>query len=37
MMFVLKAVDADEGLNAVVSFSIFSGNTGEAFAIDLNR
>ncbi|XP_078366665.1 protocadherin Fat 4-like [Oculina patagonica] len=30
------AVDADEGLNAFVSYSISSGNTGDAFAIDLN-
>lgn len=36
-IFILKAVDADEGLNAFVSYSISSGNTGEAFAIDQNR
>ena len=34
---ILKAVDADEGLNAFVSYSISSGNTGDAFAMDVNR
>ena len=37
MIFILKAVDADEGLYAVVTYSIFSGNTGDAFAIGLSR
>ena len=36
-IFISKAVDADEELNAFVSYSIFSGNTGDAFAIDVNR
>ncbi|XP_068675919.1 protocadherin Fat 4-like [Montipora foliosa] len=30
------AVDADEGLNAAISYNIFSGNTGSAFSVDPN-
>lgn len=35
--FYLKAVDADEGVNAAVSYSITGGNTNGSFTIDTNR
>ncbi|XP_044168013.1 protocadherin-like wing polarity protein stan, partial [Acropora millepora] len=34
VFFTVKAVDADEGLNAAVSYSLSSGNTGVAFSLD---
>ena len=36
-VFHSKAVDADEGLNAAVSYSLSFGNTGGAFSLDTNR
>ena len=36
-VFYSKAVDADEGLNAAVSYSLSSGNTGGAFSLDTTR
>ena len=37
LVFVVQAVDVDDGVNAAVSYSLLSGNTGDAFTVDTNR